>query len=83
MCEVCKSEGVDFKFKNGSKATLYKNALYKVFKDSVAEIKLCHVHSIELFMLGESRFIREHLIFARDIARRSTKKEESYSPFGF
>lgn len=83
MCEVCKAEGQDMAFKNGDRMNIYKNSLYKVFKDSVADIKLCHVHSIELFTLGETRFLREHLLFARVLAKRSVRVEESSSYYGF
>lgn len=84
MCEICKSEGKDYKFVNGSKSFLTTQQLYKVYKDSVAPVRLCYVHSIELFMLGETRFLREHLYFARVLATRSKKLSAvSDSPFGF
>jgi len=85
MCEVCKSEGKDYLFINGVKATLVTNHLYKVFKNAVAHIKLCHVHSIELFHLGELRFLREHLHFASSLATRAKNQPNSNtddSPFG-
>ncbi len=83
MCEVCKSEGSDYLFMNGPKKVLTSNNLYKVFKGAVAPVKLCHVHSIELFHLGERRFLKEHLTFARGLAMRSkTQSEASDSPFG-
>ncbi len=84
MCEVCRAEGDDYLFKNGPKKVLTTNNLYKVFKNSVAPIKLCHVHSIELFHLGESRFLKEHLEFARGLARRTKAQTTTIdSPFGF
>jgi hypothetical protein len=83
MCEVCRSEGVDYLFKNGPKKILTSNNLYKVFKNAVAPIKLCHVHTIELFHIGERRFLREHLDFARGLATRSkTQSSAEDSPFG-
>ncbi|MDD4975132.1 MAG: hypothetical protein PHY93_12315 [Bacteriovorax sp.] len=83
MCEVCSSEGVDYLFKNGPKKILISSNLYKVFKNAVAPIKLCHVHSIELFHIGERRFLREHLVFARSLATRSkTQATAEDSPFG-
>jgi hypothetical protein len=72
MCEVCRSEGQNYVFKNGSKP-LYNDALYRVFKDNVANIKLCHIHSIELFKLGETRFLKEHILFARTLAKKVPK----------
>ncbi|RPJ72497.1 MAG: hypothetical protein EHM20_13680 [Alphaproteobacteria bacterium] len=74
MCEVCKSEGDDYRFRNGPKTMLATSNLYKVFKNAVAPIKLCHVHTIELFHIGERRFLREHLTFARGLASRSASK---------
>jgi hypothetical protein len=83
MCEVCKSEGNDYLFKNGPKKVLTSNNLYKVFKNAVAPIKLCHIHSIELFHMGERRFLKEHLDFARSLARRTKSQSEAAdSPFG-
>lgn len=83
MCEVCKSEGINYLFKNGAKKFLITNNLYKVFKDTVAPIKLCYVHSIELFHLGERRFLREHLLFARSLVfRAKAQSENTDSPFG-
>lgn len=83
MCEVCKTEGKDYLFVNGPKKYLYTNTLYKVFKQSVASVKLCYVHNIELFMIGESRFLKEHLPFARKLATRSRNQHVDESPFGF
>ncbi len=84
MCEICKSEGKDYKFLNGPKSFLVTQQLYKVYRNSVASVRLCYVHSIELFMLGEKRFLREHLMYARVLANRSRKiSAVSDSPFGF
>lgn len=83
MCEVCRAEGEDYLFKNGPKKVLTTSNLYKVFKSTVAPIKLCHVHSIELFHLGERRFLQEHISFARGLASRTKSHTEvSDSPFG-
>lgn len=84
MCEVCNFEGADSKFRNGPKNILTVNNLYKVFKNAVAPVKLCHIHSIELFHLGERRFLREHLTFARGLASRSAGKAGGEdSAYGF
>ncbi len=84
MCEICKSEGKDYRFVNGPKDHLVTQQLYKVYKNSVAPVRLCYIHSIELFMIGETRFLREHLSFARVLATRSKKLSSvSESPFGF
>lgn len=85
MCEICKSEGIDHRFRNGEdKSFLTTQQLYKVFKNSVAPVRLCYIHSIELFMLGERRFLQEHIYFARNLAFRSKKIAGlEDSPFGF
>ena len=84
MCEICKSEGKDYRFVNGAKDYLTTQQLYKVYKNSVAPVRLCYIHSIELFMIGETRFLREHLSFARALATRSKKLSAvADSPFGF
>lgn len=83
MCEVCKSEGRDYLFVNGTKSYIYTNNFYKVFKKSVASAKLCYVHSIELFMIGEKRFLQGHLSFARKLATRSRNMSAEETPFGF
>ena len=81
MCEICKLDGVNYLFKNGPKKNLTSNYLYKVFKDMVAPIKLCHVHSIELFHVGEKRFLSAHLNYAHAVATRSNNRS-SDSDFG-
>jgi len=84
MCEICKSEGKDYRFLNGQKDFLTTQQLYKVYKNSVAPVRLCYLHGIELFMIGETRFLREHLSFARALATRSKKLSSAgESPFGF
>lgn len=83
MCEVCRAEGEDYLFKNGPKKILTSSNLYKVFRNAVAHIKLCHVHSIELFHIGERRFLRGHLDFTRVLAVRNRREASAEdSPFG-
>lgn len=84
MCEICQSEGKDHRFLNGQKDFITTQQLYKVYKNSVAPVRLCYLHGIELFMIGETRFLREHLSFARALATRSKKLSSvAESPFGF
>ena len=69
MCDVCTSEKIDTKFVNGeSHSTVHTVKLYRIYKDKVALVKLCHLHGIELFVLGETRFLRNHLSLARELA---------------
>lgn len=84
MCEICTSEGKDYRFLNGPKNHVVTQQLYKVYKGHTASVRLCYIHSIELFMVGETRFLKEHLSFARSLATRSRNLSEvSESPFGF
>jgi len=67
MCDVCSSEGLDWRFTNGPKK-LQKVFLYKVYVGQVATFNICHIHGIELFKKGESRFLESHMFFARKVA---------------
>lgn len=66
-CDVCAVRGLDSRFLNGNKTSLRKNHLYKVLVGKVATIKLCHIHDIELFHLGEKRFVMEHIELLRKL----------------
>jgi hypothetical protein len=59
MCDVCQQEGRDSRFHNG-KRPMQSCRLYRVYKSQVANIRLCHIHAIELFCIGESRFLESH-----------------------
>ena len=67
QCDVCKVEGTNCVFANGRKGKITQAKLYRVYKGKVAKIKLCHLHDIELFMLGEFKFLKEHINLAMDI----------------
>lgn len=71
MCDVCKAEGIDWRFANGNRK-LQKATLYKVFVGRVASVNVCHIHGIELFRLGERRFLQNHLPFAMSLAENSS-----------
>jgi hypothetical protein len=83
MCEVCKAEGIDYRQRNGPRDIITIEHLYKVFRDSIAKVRMCYIHSIELFTLGERRFLKEHLPFAHSLAFKAKKISSSQSPFGF
>ena len=72
MCDVCGSEGLDWRFSNGDRK-LEKAYLYKVYVGQVATLKICHLHSIELFTKGEARFLRSHLTFAMNVAENKSQ----------
>lgn len=72
MCDVCGAEGLDYKFANGEKK-LEKAYLYKVYVGQIAALKICRLHSIELFTKGETRFLKGHLPFAMSIASNKSQ----------
>lgn len=65
MCDVCNSEKIDYKMRCGKNDKLYTNKLYMVFKNSTATVKMCYLHDIEFFHLGERRFLMDHILFAK------------------
>ena len=67
MCDACRADGQNYVFKNKD-SSLYKNRLYKVYQDGVAKITLCRIHDIELFRVGEFRFLKENLSLANQVA---------------
>jgi hypothetical protein len=71
VCDVCKIQGLDYKFLNGEKDSLHNNFLYKVLIGKTAKIKLCHIHDIELFHLGEKRFVLQHLELLRTLKNQA------------
>jgi len=74
VCDVCASEGIDWKFVNGeNKSGLHQVKLYRVYKDKLAVVKLCRLHGIELFVLGENRFLSNHISLARELAGSKKK----------
>ena len=65
VCDVCKTEDIDFKLRCGSKIKLYTNRFYCVYKSSTAVAKMCYLHDIEFFHAGERKFLSKHMPFAR------------------
>lgn len=60
MCDCCKAHEIDSVNMNGNDTT-FACCIYNAFgyaKD--ISVSLCRVHSIELFQVGESRFISEY-----------------------
>ena len=61
MCVVCELNGWDYRYLNGKKNKLSVNKLYTFFDQKrAAQFKLCHIHSIELFKVGESSFLKTY-----------------------
>lgn len=84
MCDVCRSENEDWEFRNGKNSKLLSVKLYRVYQGREARSMMCYLHSIELFMAGERRFLRTHLRFARYLAQKSSEYEEDNgTDYGF
>ena len=79
MCDVCKIEEIDTIFVNGpDKPRSVRVKLYKVYKGDIAIAALCHLHSIELFLVGEPSFYKAHKRFALNIAKKTREAEDDY-----
>lgn len=78
MCDVCKEEKIDFKFRNGNRP-LHNCRLYRVYKSQVATVKLCHLHAIELFCIGENRFLENHPKLAVSLHRSTSVSNDVFS----
>ena len=77
MCEVCRLEGHQSKVINGKKK-LKEAKLYRVYVGQWAKMALCHIHSIELFCIGETRFLLNHLKLAQDLGVNKEKYVVSF-----
>jgi hypothetical protein len=74
MCDVCRNEGMDRFFKNGPKKTdTFRQKLYNFFQDREAVVSLCHIHSYELFLIGEKKFVERHPLLVRDMIQEKKK----------
>ena len=60
MCDVCKKNKRDYRFLNGKKDMLISSQFYQVQIGKVSVLRLCYSHDIELFKIGERRFINRH-----------------------
>ena len=65
MCDVCEARGLDWQFSNAGKDKLEKAKLFQVYKQKISVVKLCYIHSVELFRLGEKRFLQHEVELCR------------------
>ena len=70
MCDICNSERINTYMFNGKNDVIYSERLYRVFRDKYIHIKLCYLHSIDLFCNGESAFLRKYLKYSRSIVQK-------------
>jgi hypothetical protein len=66
MCDCCKAEGRNEKFSCGD-SPLRSASLYKVYMGRTASVKLCRLCDIQLFRIGESRFLQSNIKFAQHL----------------
>lgn len=83
MCDVCVKEHRDWKFHNGSSSAIESCRLYRVYEGREASVKLCKIHSIELFCIGESRFLANHPKLALDLYSSGRSTNASNNIFAF
>lgn len=77
MCDVCESYRKDYLFSNGDDHThLAVHRFVQVYPSAPALVKLCYIHDIEYFMLGEKKFLMKHLAFLRAL-RDDPKKYQN------
>jgi len=72
MCDVCRLENKDSILSNGEKPN-YSSKLYRVYLGKIASVNLCHLHGIELFCVGESRFLASHIELAVDLGENRNR----------
>jgi|GEM_PF-452547 len=80
MCEVCRFEGTDYRQLKFPKTKLFMRNLYTVLKQETLSLVLCYVHEIELFAIGEPRFMEIHPNLLRAISKKPqlfTKKNNN------
>jgi hypothetical protein len=83
MCDVCRFEGMDYKQINYPKTKIIQRSLYTVVKQQIISFKLCYIHDIELFAVGESRFMENHPNLLSAVAKwpeKFAKKDNSEDP---
>ncbi len=83
MCQVCKLEGTDWKFKNGESKSLSRVTFYRVYEGEQKSVHLCSLCSIDLFLLGEGRFLEQHPLLALDFSKRAAASDSEGFDFSF
>lgn len=76
MCDVCNLKKIDWKFKCGEKP-LEGAKLYCVYVGKIARLTLCRIHSVELFAVGEIRFLHRYIELAIDLNQNKRKYSAS------
>lgn len=73
MCMVCLTYKESRSFLNGKKADDFSHKLFCLEKAKVVNLTLCFIHSRDLFLMGERRFLTVY----KDFAQHMRQKMES------
>lgn len=68
-CDVCRLYKLSDRHLNGAKVFYEYPRLYTYYQRHRARLTLCHYHSIDLFRMGERRFLESYLRLAEDLLR--------------
>lgn len=69
-CDACKACGEDRRHANGPRhREVHSASLYRVYQSRKITLKLCYLHSLELFQNGERIFLERHIPLARYIVK--------------
>lgn len=72
MCDLCVVNKQDPEFINGNKFSDARVCtLFRVTSGNLTYIRLCFFHQVELHVLGERRFLRKNLEFAKSLAGKA------------
>lgn len=67
MCDVCRNYNLNWKQINGPLKPLEQQRLYTFYHRHRARLSLCHYHAVDLFHLGERRFLERYNRLAHDL----------------
>lgn len=73
MCHLCEVYDYDTFTLNGPKSHGETVRLYTFYHSHRARLVLCHYHSVELFHLGERRFLMEYVKLAHALLERKSE----------
>lgn len=75
MCMVCSTCKESRSFLNGKREDDFNHQLYQTAKNKRISLTLCFVHSRDLFLMGERRFLFHYKDFALMMKKSATKEE--------
>lgn len=78
VCSTCKESR---SFANGGRTDDFHHQLFNVKKDHRVPLTLCFVHSRDLYLMGERRFLSVYKEFALQVTGKLEKDEESEGLF--